>query len=168
MKIVSALVCACTLVLSMANYSQAAPPAVVQPHAVPFVPTAIGLASFTAAGLEGKIQVQWVTTLELELFGFHIYRGTDDNFANAARITAGLVYGQGTGGGNYSFSDANFTEGVTYYYWLMEVMLDGQTNQNGPIVIKAEPGAISTTPDTPPDQQPFNSARQMFLPQISR
>ena len=77
----------------------------------------------------------------METFGFHLYRSTDGSLNNAVRITPDMIFGQGTGGGDYSFVDQQgITAGTTYYYWLAETEQNGRVNLHGPIRITAIEG----------------------------
>jgi uncharacterized repeat protein (TIGR01451 family) len=96
-------------------------------------PTAIGLVSFTAFRTGNAVELRWETSYERDTFGYLIFRGVTDNFAQAQRITASVIPGKGTGGGAYALTDANVAPGVAYRYWLVEVEVDGDLNVNGPI-----------------------------------
>ncbi len=121
------------------------------------VPTAIGLVNFTAARVGDVVQVDWESAYENNTFGYHIYRGTTDNFADAAAVTKQIVPGQGTGGGNYQFVDTTVVSGAPYRYWLVEVEVSGATNVYGPVRVSLL-GAST----------PNNGVRAVFLPVISK
>jgi uncharacterized repeat protein (TIGR01451 family) len=97
-------------------------------------PLAISLASFTATRRASGITVNWVTTAEINTWGFHLYRSADGSRTGAVRVTAAIIPGQGRGQGGaaYSWLDQDAQPGVTYSYWLQEVELNGTTYEYGP------------------------------------
>jgi uncharacterized repeat protein (TIGR01451 family) len=121
------------------------------------VPTAIGLVNFTAARVGNLVQVDWETAFEYNTFGYHVYRSTTDNFADAVAVTTQMVPGQGTGGGNYQFVDTTVVSGAPYRYWLVETEVSGATNVYGPVRV-----SLLGAPT------PSNGVRSVFLPVISK
>jgi uncharacterized repeat protein (TIGR01451 family) len=97
-------------------------------------PLAISLASFTAMRRASGVAVNWVTTAEINTWGFHLYRSADGSRTGAVRVTAAIFPGQGRGQGGaaYSWLDLDAQPGVTYSYWLQEVELNGTTHEYGP------------------------------------
>jgi hypothetical protein len=91
----------------------------------PVPPTAIRLVSFTVERTNDSVRIAWQTSSEVDTFGFHVLRSTSNNPENAVRVNAEVVLGQGSKGGMYEVIDENAEAGVTYYYWLQEVELDG-------------------------------------------
>jgi uncharacterized repeat protein (TIGR01451 family) len=96
--------------------------------------TAISLASFTAVRRAGGVFVNWVTTAEINTWGFYLYRSADGSRADAERVTSTIIPGQGRGQGGaaYTWLDTQAQPGVTYSYWLQEVELNGKVNEYGP------------------------------------
>jgi uncharacterized repeat protein (TIGR01451 family) len=96
--------------------------------------TAISLASFTAVRRASGIAVNWVTTAEINTWGFHVYRSADGSRASAVRVTQAIIPGQGRGQGGaaYTWVDTDAQPGLTYSYWLQEVELNGTTHEYGP------------------------------------
>jgi uncharacterized repeat protein (TIGR01451 family) len=96
--------------------------------------TAVNLASFTATRAAGGIVVRWVTTAELNTWGFYLYRSDDGSRSSAVRITPTIILGQGRGygGAAYAWTDTDVQAGTTYTYWLQEVELNGTINEYGP------------------------------------
>jgi NAD dependent epimerase/dehydratase family enzyme len=80
------------------------------------------------------IMVRWVTTAELNTWGFYLYRSTDGSRAGAVRVTPEIILGQGRGQGGaaYSWVDKDAQVGRIYTYWLQEVELNGTVNEYGP------------------------------------
>jgi uncharacterized repeat protein (TIGR01451 family) len=96
-------------------------------------PTAITLTSFTATAQSGGIVLRWTTGVELNTWGFQLYRSADGRRFSAVRVTPALIPAQGHGAGaSYAWTDTTAQPGVTYTYWLQETELDGTTNGYGP------------------------------------
>jgi uncharacterized repeat protein (TIGR01451 family) len=104
-------------------------------------PTAIALASFTATREGENVVVRWVTTAEVDTWGFQLYRSADGQRANAMRVTPQLIPGQGRGqgGARYSWIDTSVEAGITYTYWLVEIEIGGVTNEYGPATAHVQP-----------------------------
>jgi uncharacterized repeat protein (TIGR01451 family) len=105
--------------------------------------TAISLASFTATRRASGIVVNWVTTSEINTWGFHLYRNVDGRRTGAVRVTAMIIPGQGRGQGGavYRWLDQDAQPGVTYSYWLQEVELNGTTYEYGPATAGSAPAS---------------------------
>jgi hypothetical protein len=92
----------------------------------------------------GTVIVEWTTESEINLAGFNIYRSEspDGPFAklNDALIPASP---DPVTGGSYTYSDSTAEAGVTYYYKLEDVELDGKATMHGPIVAVSEADAVS-------------------------
>ena len=106
-------------------------------------PLAITLASFTATRQANGVAVNWVTTAEINTWGFHLYRSADGSRAGAVRVTASLIPGQGRGQGGavYSWLDQGAQPGVSYSYWLQEVEVNGTTSEYGPATVSSSPAS---------------------------
>jgi large repetitive protein len=105
--------------------------------------TVVSLASFTAARQANGISVRWVTTAEINTWGFHLYRSADGSRTGAVRVTATIIPGQGRGqgGASYSWLDTDAQPGVAYSYWLQEVELNGTTYEYGPATAGSSPAS---------------------------
>jgi hypothetical protein len=105
--------------------------------------TVVSLASFTAARQANGISVRWVTTAEINTWGFHLYRSADGSRTGAVRVTATIIPGQGRGQGGavYSWLDRDAQPGVAYSYWLQEVELNGTTYEYGPATAGSSPAS---------------------------
>jgi uncharacterized repeat protein (TIGR01451 family) len=97
-------------------------------------PTAIHLVSFTASPAATGVLVRWETALELNTWGFHVYRSASASRADAVRITPTLIAAQGRGqaGASYSWLDRSAVAGQVYSYWLIEIDTGGVTHEYGP------------------------------------
>jgi hypothetical protein len=116
--------------------------------------TAITLARFTAQRGTGGVHLVWETEMELDTWGFHLWRSSDGTRANAIRLTDRLILAEGhrTGGAGYRWTDTSAVAGTGYSYWLEEVELSGISNSYGP-------AAWQTT---------LQHAGQVFLPLVVR
>jgi hypothetical protein len=98
-------------------------------------PTAVTLVSFTAQRqADGSVVVRWVTSAEINTWGFHLLRSADGDRAHATRVTPSLIMhqGRGQGGAAYSWRDTSAQPGLAYTYWLEETEVNGSTNVYGP------------------------------------
>ncbi len=97
--------------------------------------TAVDLASFTAEVAGPAIELKWQTVSEVDNLGFNLYRAESAG-GPYTRLNAALIPGQLPGspiGGTYNFLDTTALRGVTYYYWLEDVDLYGNTGLYGPV-----------------------------------
>ncbi|MBC8160226.1 MAG: hypothetical protein H7Z42_03320 [Roseiflexaceae bacterium] len=97
-------------------------------------PLAIQLTSFTAqAGAQGT-NLRWTTAAERDSAFFHILRSSDQNIANASRLTTQEIVARGgpTAGAEYQWLDGSVQPGSTYYYWLQETETSGNVRTYGP------------------------------------
>ncbi len=85
----------------------------------------VTLVSFTSRWQDGHMLIEWVTSLELETYGFRLYRSETRQFEDAVLITPEVILSQGMNGGNYQVIDTDVEPGRHYYYWLEEVGLMG-------------------------------------------
>jgi uncharacterized repeat protein (TIGR01451 family)/fimbrial isopeptide formation D2 family protein len=104
-------------------------------------PTAIRLTMFGAIRTGAGVRVRWTTGSERNTFGYTILRGTTPNRASAIAVSVLIT---ARGGENvdtsYMWDDPTAEPGTTYYYWLQETEVNGQTNDYGPVSTAAEPG----------------------------
>jgi hypothetical protein len=100
--------------------------------ATPFVsggPTAVGVASFTAARRGGLVRLQWRTAREADALGFDVYRSTPHG---RVRLNRRLIATGGRAVGRvYSWVDRRPGRGVPRY-WLRAVSVRG-TSWIGPV-----------------------------------
>jgi hypothetical protein len=87
----------------------------------------------------GTVVVEWTTESEVNLAGFNVYRseGVDGPYVklNDTLISASP---DPIAGGSYSYADSTAKAGVTYYYKLEDVELDGTATVHGPITVVAQ------------------------------
>jgi len=103
----------------------------------PVAETMIQLTSFTAAGSDCYIEVKWTSATELDNAGFNIHRSTskDEGYVQINKEFIPAM-GSTTHGATYAFTDYDVIDGVTYYYWLEDVDLNGNSTMQGPITAK--------------------------------
>ena len=108
----------------------------VEDYLFTWEPTAIALATFTAAEQDGAIMVAWDTFSELDNAGFNLYRATSTGELGV-KLNAALIPSQGPNsqeGFSYSYTDAaDLTPGATYYYRLQDVSSGGATTLHDPV-----------------------------------
>jgi hypothetical protein len=96
-------------------------------------PMAISLASFSATHEGSATVIRWTTGMELNTFGFLLYRSATGTRADAVQITSSPILALGRGSGaSYSWGDGLAQPGVSYTYWLAEIELNGTTAEYGP------------------------------------
>lgn len=102
--------------------------------------TAIELISFRAKGMADNIRLLWETAAEFDNFGFNIWRSEKPD-GPYTKLTINLLPAQGhsTTGASYAYSDTNVTKGVTYYYQLEDVDVQGISTFHGPVSAIASP-----------------------------
>ena len=99
--------------------------------------TPVVLQNLSAIGTDDGIMISWETVTETNNLGFNIMRaeskdGEQDQI-NAELIMSDVAPGDPFGS-VYEFLDNTAVKGVTYFYWLIDVPLDGSANGiHGPI-----------------------------------
>ena len=105
-------------------------------HSEPGTPTAVELADFSAGQVFNVVELRWETGFWVDLLGFNLYRAAsldgERQLLNAELIPAELG---SPGMAAYAFVDAGAPPGVTVYYWLEAVDLDGSQEAFGPQVV---------------------------------
>jgi hypothetical protein len=114
------------------------------PGAAPFamaqdsyaIPTAVALMRFEAMGERGGgIRVEWETANEIDNVGFYLYRARTPD-GPFVQLNEAIIPSQspgGSGGGVYSWLDEVVRPGVTYYYKLEAVDVQGAGTLYGPV-----------------------------------
>jgi uncharacterized repeat protein (TIGR01451 family) len=108
------------------------------------VPTAVELLYFRAAPTSNGILLEWETAMELNNWGFNLYRGLTPDLASAEWIQfePGLGWGQ-FDGRQYQYLDLCVDPGQTVYYWLADIDLNNATNLlSGPVMTMLTPHRI--------------------------
>ena len=111
--------------------------------------TLAGLCMFAAprppaAPASAEVVVEWTTESEVNLAGFNLYRSENPG-GPYTKLNETLIPASPdpVAGGSYSYVDATAEAGVTYYYKLEDVELDGTATTHGPIVVVAEGAGVS-------------------------
>ena len=100
------------------------------------VPLAVLLANFSAEAQADQVLLRWDTVSEAGNMGFNLWRGLSPDEPDT-QLNASLIPSQAPGsaqGFSYQWSDqAGLTPGVTYFYWLDDVDVNGVTTRHGPV-----------------------------------
>jgi len=96
------------------------------------VPTAVGLLYFRVGGVTGRsVRLEWATAVEVDNFGFRMYRAPEPDRARASEVT--FVPSEGHGGGaTYEYTDVVPYDGV-WWYWLADVDTAMEETFHGPV-----------------------------------
>jgi len=108
---------------------------------------AVTLASFTAAGGDGQVLLEWETASEINNIGFNLWRSTSQA-GGYVRLNAWLIPSKALGsvvGADYDYTDREVINGTTYYYKLESIATDGSSEFHGPI--SATPASQPTAKD---------------------
>jgi hypothetical protein len=110
------------------------------------IPTAVTLASFTAALEEGQVLVTWETAVEIDTIGFNLWRSetSDGVYHQVNDVLIPAASPGGVWGGSYTYTDSDVTPGRTYYYKLHEIETGGKNNWYGPISTEADDDPTAT------------------------
>ncbi len=116
----------------------------------PVAPSAVELARFEAAAQEEGIVLEWETATEIDNLGFNLYRSTAADGAYV-QLNAELIPTQNPGavfGGVYTWLDEDVIPGVTYFYKLEDVDIEGVATLHGPVqatALATGPSAVRLT-----------------------
>lgn len=94
----------------------------------------IELSSFTATPKSEKVILEWTTESEIDNAGFNILRaGSEDG--EYVQINDSLIPAEGspTQGAIYDFVDTDANNMQTYYYYLEDIDLNGESTLHGPV-----------------------------------
>jgi len=84
----------------------------------------------------GMVIVEWTTESEANLAGFNLYRSESQD-GPYVKLNDTLIPASPdpVTGASYSYTDTTVEPGVTYYYRLEDVELDGKATVHGPIAV---------------------------------
>ena len=102
--------------------------------------TYITLDSFDAtAQKDGSILLRWVTGTEIGTAGFDLYRSVSPDFSSFEKVTPRMIEARGTpqAGAEYKVLDKSVNPGTLYYYFLVEIDVNGKMSAFGPIQSRA-------------------------------
>jgi uncharacterized repeat protein (TIGR01451 family) len=95
-------------------------------------PTAVKLLYFRVGSLIGRhVTLEWATAVEVDTYGFNIYRSPLNDLALASPI--GFVPAQGSGS-FYSYLDTVPADRL-WWYWLADVDTSGRETFTGPLMV---------------------------------
>ena len=97
-------------------------------------PTAVELLYFQAGQPSGRqVNLEWTTALEVDNFGFNLYRANANDLGHASLIHFEPATTQGSGSGaTYVYTDTAPYAG-TWWYWLADVDTHGHETLHPPI-----------------------------------
>lgn len=102
-------------------------------------PTAVELLYFRALPLEDGARLEWATAVEIDNFGFNIYRMLDEGLPRMDLV--GFVPSEAHGGGaTYVYVDATPGDGL-WWYWLADVDTNGVETFQGLAGVVVSAGA---------------------------
>jgi hypothetical protein len=83
--------------------------------------------------------VEWETASELDTVGFNVMR-SESPAGPFIQVNTDLIPAASDTltGSQYKYKDTDTQPGITYFYMLEEIELTGQSNQHGPISVKAQ------------------------------
>ena len=98
------------------------------------IPTAVELLYFRVDGVAGQqVSLAWATEVEIDNFGFNVYRSPENNFGRATLIHfEPSSIGGGGSGATYAYQDTAPADGV-WWYWLGDVDTQGYETLHGPV-----------------------------------
>ena len=96
------------------------------------IPTAVELLYFRVGRTLGmQVRLEWATAVEIDTFGFRLYRAPVADFARAQAVA--FVPSEARGGGaTYVYTDTVPYDG-TWWYWLADVDTSGGETVHGPV-----------------------------------
>ncbi len=111
---------------------------------------AVTLTEFTATPLpDGTIRIYWAAATELDTASYQLFRAETTSPAGGwGAPICQKVAGGSLSPASYECIDPNVTPGVTYYYMLSDISVQGVAGQNGPVEARV-PVAGETPTNTP-------------------
>jgi len=107
------------------------------------VPTAVELLYFRVKSIQGQqVSLAWATAVEVDNFGFNLYRGASDDFSRAEWIhfEPSAVKGNGVEA-TYVYADSVPTDGV-WWYWLADFDTQGRETVHPPVSAVVQTDAL--------------------------
>jgi len=98
------------------------------------IPTAAELLYFHATAMSGRsVRLEWATSVELDNFGFNLYRAALAD-RSAADLVGFVPSGAHGGGATYVYEDILPADGL-WWYWLSDVDTSGRETFHGPVSV---------------------------------
>ncbi|MBN1920535.1 MAG: hypothetical protein JW892_04775 [Anaerolineae bacterium] len=113
-------------------------------------PSAVDLARFEATAQDDGILIEWETATEIDNLGFNLYRSTAAD-GTYVKLNEELIPTQVPGavfGAAYTWLDEGVAPGVTYFYKIEDVDIEGKATLHGPVqatALSTGPSAVSLT-----------------------
>ncbi len=110
----------------------------------------IELSSFTAVpNAQYFVELHWITQSETNVAGFRVYR-SNTPYLDDAEMFSTFVEAHNTSDTQfYTFVDEEIYASGTYYYWLENVDMTGNTQFHGPVIATVTYGDPNTPPEIP-------------------
>ena len=106
---------------------------------------AVSLATWEAHATGSNVILRWETVSEFDNAGFHVYRALSGD-GPWVRVNDLLIPAATPGaivGAEYAWTDSQVSPGVTYWYMLEDVALDGTPTRHDPLAVtSAMPNAV--------------------------
>ncbi|HLF27795.1 MAG TPA: SdrD B-like domain-containing protein [Anaerolineae bacterium] len=98
------------------------------------IPTAVELLYFRVESVNGQqVELGWATAVEIDNFGFNLYRAPENDFNRAEPIHFEPSAIQGNGpGATYAYVDTAPAEGI-WWYWLADLDTQGRETLHSPV-----------------------------------
>lgn len=110
----------------------------------------IELSSFTAVpNAQYFVELHWITQSETNVAGFRVYRSTTPFIQDAVMFNTFVEAHNTSETQFYTFVDEEIYASGTYYYWLENVDMSGNTDFHGPVIATVTIGDPSTPPEIP-------------------
>jgi len=105
----------------------------------------VELSSFTVKESDKGLLIEWITQSEFENQGFELFRrdSTEKKYSllSSYLTNPGLVgLGNSSSGKSYSYLDNHVSNGMTYWYKLVDVDINGKRTEHGPVSIGVNSG----------------------------
>lgn len=125
-------------------YHSLAPDGEVEDYLISGTRVPVELSMFSAAYLEGAVELAWMTHSESENLGFHVLRSTDggSRYERISELIPGA--GNSTTVRAYRFADAAVQPTAIYHYMLADVSFQGDIVTHGPVTVHV-PAALKPT-----------------------
>ena len=108
---------------------------------------AVDLSHFFTEVEGEQVRLHWATVSEINNLGFNVWRSTAAD-APTEQLNSNLISGQAPGSGqgsSYEFVDQDVEAGISYFYWLEDVDMNGSTTWHGPVSATiTDPTAVTT------------------------
>jgi hypothetical protein len=88
---------------------------------------------------QADVIIEWETASELDTVGFNLLR-SESPAGPFIQVNTDLIPAASDTltGSQYTYKDTDIQAGIIYFYMLEEIELTGQSNQHGPISVKAQ------------------------------